>query len=296
MRSMLFVPAHRGSWLRSTASSPSDGLVIDLEDAVPQSQREAARANLVDEARRGSFGDHPVFVRINGLGSDDVHRDVAAVVAAGVDGIAPPKLEGPADVEHLDELLSGVEAADHVAPGSVLLMPLLETARAIYGAFDIATASPRVVGVMGGAPRGADVNRAIGYQWTEGGLESLYLRSHVVLAGRAAQVPHVISFPWLDLDNREAFERETLAARQLGFTGRAAIHPAHVEFINRTFSPTAEEIAYYEGLIEVMREAEAQGLAATRYQGGMVDLAHVQMARDVLALVATAPDDEGARR
>jgi citrate lyase subunit beta/citryl-CoA lyase len=292
---MLFVPAHRQQWLRSAGSLPSDGLVIDLEDAVPPNQREQGRDVLVDETQRGSFGDLPVFVRINGPGSEDMQRDVEAVVAAGVDGVAAPKLVGPADVHQLDELLAATETAKRVPVGSVGLMPLLETAPAIHGAYAIATASPRVVGIMGGAPRGADVNRAIGYQWTEGGLETLYIRSQVVLAGRAAGLPHVISFPWLDLDDRAAFERETIAARQLGFSGRAAIHPSHVEFINKCFSPSPEEIAYYEGLIEAMREAEARGEAATRYQGGMVDLAHVEMARDVLALAGRVPDQGRAR-
>jgi citrate lyase subunit beta/citryl-CoA lyase len=130
---------------------------------------------------------------------------------------------------------------------------------------------------------GGDASRAIGYVWSKEGTETLYLRSKAVLDAQAAGIRFPMITSWWNVRDLEGLERDARFNRQLGFRGQTVIHPSHVAVVNEVFTPSAEEIAYYRGMIAAIEEAEANGNAAIVYRGDMVDYAMAETAREVLA-------------
>ena len=140
-----------------------------------------------------------------------------------------------------------------------------------------------MVTLFAGTAKDADVSRSIGFQFTPDGLETLYLRSRALLAVRAAGRRFPIVGIWQDLTDDAGARRFAEQNRQLGFTGQVLIHPSHIAMVNAVFTPSEQEVAFYAGMIEAFETAEAQGIAAIRYEGQHIDYAHVKTAREVLA-------------
>jgi len=277
LRSLLFVPAHRTGWAAKAVAAGADGVLLDLQDAVPDadkaSGREAARAVISEGVGR------PVLVRVAPVGAPGHDLDLDAVVRPGLAGVVVPLVTGPDDVRAVASRLAELEAARGMAPGRTVILPLVETARAARLAFEVASASDRVAYMGGGTAPDGDIAHEIGFQWTPTGMETLFLRSWVLLNVRAAGVPFPLTGIWpvvADLDGLRAFAEQS---RGLGYTGMLAIHPSHVAVINDVFTPTAEDIARWERTIDAVGASPG----AVREGGMMVDAAHVRTARDALA-------------
>jgi citrate lyase subunit beta/citryl-CoA lyase len=262
----------------------ADALIFDLEDAVPPTDKEAARP-LVREALQQFHDRGPVLtVRINALETGMAGDDLEAIVCPGLAAIIAPKVETPQDIAALDTLLSQCERRHGLAVGQIEIFPTLETAKGIYHAYPIATSSPRVPTLSAAAGRGGDTARSLGYIWSKEGTETLYIRSKVLLEARAAGCAYPLIASWFDITDLDGLRADARLNRQIGYSGQIVIHPSHVPVINDIFTPTAEEIAYYQGLLSAMENAERQGTAAVTYEGAMVDIAMVKTARQVLAL------------
>jgi citrate lyase subunit beta/citryl-CoA lyase len=282
LRSLLFVPGNKAAWMEKAPQYGADALILDLEDSVPYADKDAARILVRQAIDDLSARGHTLFVRINPLESDMTGDDLSAIVCAGLTGLLPPKVETVDDVQQLDTLLAHFEHREGMMPGSIELIPTLETAKGIRNTYDIALASPRVASIAGGAGKGGDTNRSLGYRWTREGTETLFIRSKVLLDARAAGIEYPLVASWFDVGDLDGLIADAQRNRQLGFSGMLLIHPSHVAPINQIFTPSAEELAYYKGLLEAMRAAEAQGTAAVTYQGTMVDIAMVRTAEQVL--------------
>jgi citrate lyase subunit beta/citryl-CoA lyase len=288
-RSMLFVPGHKGSWAGKAAASGADALVLDLEDSVPTTEKDVARqtvARSISELSRS----HPglgLWVRLNSWDSGGAGFDLDAVVVEGLDGLLLPKLYGPTDVLRFETLLTHFEARNGVAPGRVKLIASLETAQGMASCEAIAGSSPRMVSLVGATARDADTQRALGYRYSAEGLETLYLRSRVVLACRAAGLTHPLCGLWQDIADLDGLARFAAGNRDLGYRGQLIIHPSHAGPVNQAFSPSPQELAFYQGMIKAFEAAEADGHGAVDYEGQHIDLAHVTTAREVVAFAAT---------
>jgi len=285
LRSLLFVPGHRGSWVEKALGAGVDGLILDLEDSVPEGLKVDARAEVVRSVGRlrESGSGVGVYVRVNALDTGLSGDDIAAVVVPGLDGLSLPKTYGPEDIIRFDALVTHFELKNGVAPGSVEFICNLETAEAYASCERMAVASPRVVTLFAGTARDADVSRSIGFQFTPGGSETLYLRSRAVLAARAAGLEFPLVGVWQDLADPEGARRFSEQNRSLGFRGQVLIHPSHVAVANEVFSPSKFEVDFYAGMIAAFERAEAGGAAAVVYEGMHVDYAHIKTAREVLA-------------
>jgi citrate lyase subunit beta / citryl-CoA lyase len=282
LRSLLFVPGNKPAWMEKAPQYGADALILDLEDSVPYADKDAARILVRQAIDNLSARGHTLFVRINPLETDMTGDDLGAVVCTGLTGLLPPKVETVDDVQQLDTLLAHFEHREGMMPGSIALIPTLETAKGIRNAYDIALASPRVASIAGGAGKGGDTNRSLGYRWTREGVETLFIRSKVVLDARAAGIEYPLVASWFDVGDLDGLIADAQRNRQLGFSGMLLIHPSHVAPVNQIFTPSAEELAYYKGLLEAMKAAEAQGTAAVTYQGAMVDIAMARTAEQVL--------------
>lgn len=281
-RSVLFVPGHKPAWAVKALKAAPDAIVLDLEDSVPDGEKAAARHQVRETIDHVRSLDPAVglLVRVNGLATRLTGADLEAVVAPGLDGLFVPKVEEATDLLRYDTLVDHFEARN--GAGRLGYVVPIETAKAVLHADDIAGGSARVAAVVGPTAEHADIAREVGFEWTPEGLETLYLRSRVLLACRAAGV-HALTAMWERVDDLDGLRRFARSGRGLGYRGMVVIHPSHVAVVNEVFSPTGDEIEFYRGLAAAYEEAAARGDGAVRYRGLHIDRAHYDKAVQFLA-------------
>ncbi len=296
-RSILFVPGHKPAWIVKALAAGAHCLVLDLEDSVPADLKAGARATVAASiaairARDTRVG---VFVRVNPLETRLAGADLEAVVVPGLTGVFVPKISVASDVLRFDALLDHFEERNGVS-GLEYIVPV-EMIGAIQNAREIALASPRVGAMIGPTAEHADIARAVGYQWTPEGDETLYLRSRILLACREAGI-HPLTGLWERLEDLAGLKAFAEKGRRLGFRGMIAIHPSHVATVNEAFTASAEDIEFHEGLVAAYEKAAAAGDGAVRYRGVHIDKAHADTAREWLghhrATPGGAADDRPA--
>ncbi|AQV98351.1 CoA ester lyase [Cupriavidus necator] len=282
VRSMLFVPGNKPDWIEKSITSKADSLILDLEDSVPAPLKVEARGIVRSRLAWLAEQGQRVFVRINRSPHLYDFEDILAVVGPHIEGIVISKPVGPEDIDTVSMMLSEAEYRNGVELGSTRVIPLLETARALELAYEIA-GRDRVSAICGCTAKNADVARALGYVWTPDGRETLYLKSRAVMAARAAgKLP--IGGVWQQVRDLEGLRKSSLLDRNLGMSGELALHPSNVAVINEVYSPSPEEVAFYEGMIAALEQAQANGRASTIYDGEHIDIAHVKTAREIVAL------------
>jgi citrate lyase subunit beta/citryl-CoA lyase len=281
-RSILFVPAHKPEWAHKALAAGADCVVLDLEDSVPadlkESSRDVVRKTL--PKLRAASPTVGLFVRPNSLATRLAGADLEAVVCAELDGLFTPKVKDARDVLRWETLIDWFEARNG-ASGLDMIVPV-EMVDAITNCYDIAGASPRVGALIGPTSEHADIARAVGYRQSPEGSETLYLRSRILLACRQFGL-HPLTGLWEDLGDLAGLRRFSDYGLQLGFRGEVVIHPSHVQVVNEVFTPSDEEVAYYEEMVATVERAVADGHGAVRFRGQHVDLAHADKARDWLA-------------
>ncbi|HEY7365890.1 MAG TPA: CoA ester lyase [Methylomirabilota bacterium] len=282
-RSALFVPGNRAEWITKAVSSGADTLILDLEDSVPDREKAAARETVKAGVKMLRAKGQACAVRINAFATGLTLDDLEGVLCPELERILLPKVETAADLDQLDALLTHLERRLGIPDGQVETPLGCETAQAMRNVYEIATRCRRVKRVSLAAGPGGDAARAIGYQWSREGMETLFLRSKVVLDARAAGIQYPTISSWWNIKDLEGLERDARWNRSLGYRGQTVMHPSHVPIVNRVFTPTADEIAFHQGLIQAMEAAERQGIAAVTYQGDMVDEAMVKTSRELLA-------------
>lgn len=286
MRSILFVPGHKEGWPAKAVAAGADGVILDLEDAVPASMKAEARETTAASIRKLAEGPRKigVYVRLNALETGMTGDDLERIAIPGLSGVLLPKNYGPRDIVACDALIAHFERRNGVAPGSIEIVVSLETAQAYASCEELLAASPRVATLFAGTAKDADVSRSIGFQFTPGGLETLYMRSRAQLANRAAGRQFSWVGIWQDLKDPEGARQFAIANRQLGFTTMVLIHPSHIAVANEVFAPSQQDVVFYQGMIEAFDKAVAEGNAAVLYEGQHIDYAHVKTAKSVLEL------------
>ena len=284
LRTSMYVPGNKEDWMRKAPKYVSDALILDLEDSVPVPNKAEARG-LVRKMLEELGGEKPTLtVRVNRLETGLTSGDLEAVTCPQLYCVLLPKVESPADVVEVDNLLSHFERKVGMEVGSIYIDPGMETATSIRLSFEIASASPRVAHMGGSGGKGGDTARSIGFEWTPEGLETLYLKSKVLIDVRSAGVPYPMSGGWMDIHNLDGLRNLAIQLKQLGYTGMHLIHPSHVPVVNEVFSPSPEDVKHYKGLIAAMEDMRATGAAAVTFDGDMVDIAHEETARKMLAI------------
>jgi len=276
-RSILFVPGHKPDWAPKALKAAPDAIVLDLEDSVPGDRKQEARQQVRETiaALRAADRETGIFVRVNGLATRLTGGDLEAVVVPGLTGVFAPKIESATDVLRLDTLLDHFEVRNG-AKDLGYIIPV-ETVPAIHDCREIAAASPRVLAMIGPTAEHADIAREVGFEWTPQGLETLYLRSRVLLACREAGI-HPLTALWERVDDLDGLREFARQGRGLGFRGMIAIHPSHVPVINEVFGPSAAQTEFYQGLVDAYQEAARTGSGAVRYRGLHIDKAHYDKA------------------
>ncbi|WP_027943355.1 HpcH/HpaI aldolase/citrate lyase family protein [Amycolatopsis taiwanensis] len=282
-RSLLFVPGHKPDWADKGIRAGAHALILDLEDAVPVEAKHAGRAAVTATLDRLAGGPTGLVVRVNPLDTDLFGKDIAAVVRPGLTALLLPKVYGRDDIVAYDALVTAAEVERGLPRGSVGLIPSLETARSLSNVDAIASA-PRVVGLMAAAAKDADISREVGFTWSPAGLETLYLRSKVVLAARSAGLGHIVLGLWQDVRDLDGLRAFAQANRDLGFGGQVVIHPSHVGPVNEVYTPSDAELDRLRRLVAAYEEGARAGQGAVMFEGEHIDLAHAQSARSILAV------------
>lgn len=285
-RSMLFVPGHKGAWADKAVASGTDAIILDLEDSVPASDKVAARDTVVDTISRlreqGLRAD--LWVRPNSRDTGLMGADLDAVVVPGVAGLLLPKTFDAKEIIQIDAVVSHLEETRGLPAGEIGFLLSLETASSMANCEAMAAATPRVAALLGATGPNADVGRELGFEFTPEGLETLYLRSRIVLASRANGLHHPMAGVWQDIKDLDGFRTFAQDNRRLGYRGIVLIHPSHVEIANEVFTPCAERVDFYRRMVAAFQDAEANGHGAVDFEGQHIDLAHAKTAQGVIAL------------
>ncbi len=279
-RTMMFMNAQKPALIKDAYIYGADSIILDLEDAVAENQKDTARFSLFNALKSIDYGDTEVIVRINGLDTPHWQEDIRCVVASGADGIRIAKCESAQDVKTVEEHVLKAEKEFGVEEGRTLLMAALESPRGIMNAYEIVTASDRMFGC---AISGGDFRKSMQVQIEEGGIEMLVARGQMLMAARAASVQCFDTmFP--NIDDMEGFQKEVIQNRKMGFDGKSVVSPKQIEFVHDTFAPTAKEIKYAEKLVRSFNEQADSGVGVYTVDGKMVDIPFFEDAKRIIAL------------
>ena len=277
-RTMLYLPGNNPNMLTRGHLFGSDGLILDLEDAVSVSEKDSARILIREVLKRGEFGSCEVTVRINGLDTEYWRDDLAAIVPHGIHGVRAPKVESAQTVKDLDEELCCVESSHGIPMGRTKIFCLLETALGIWNAYDIAKASRRVAAII---PGGEDLTADLRTSRSAEGTELEWVRRMLIVAARAAGVD-ALDTVYPRITDDEGLKREVEFVKQLGYDGKSVIHPNQIPIIHKIYTPTEKEIETARKIVAAAKDAAERGLGAVAVDGRMVDAPVVRRAEYTL--------------
>ena len=286
---MMFMNAQKPGLIKDAYIYGCDSIMLDLEDAVAENQKDAARFSLYHALKSVDYGSTEVIVRINGLDTPHWREDVRVCVAGGADGIRIAKCECARDVNTVEEAVERAEEEFGAEKGRTLLMAALESPRGILNAYDICCASERLFGV---AISGGDFRRCMQTSFQPDGVDMLAARGQMLLAARAAGV-QCFDTVFTDLDDMEGFEAEVRQNKAMGFDGKSLINPKQIRPVHRIFSPTEKEVLQARRTLLAYREQAEAGVGVFTLDGRMIDIAFIPGAERTLRLAKACGMYEG---
>ena len=280
LRSLLFVPGNKDNMLDKALGFRPDAFVPDMEDSVPTAEKDNARNTIAGYLPKLADSGVPIIPRVNSLDTGWAADDLAAVIGPHIYGISIGKINEPADIDEVSELIGDLERDAGLDDGRIKMIPWLESAKAIVHCYDICVASPRLVAVAFG---GEDFTHDMGIERLEDESEVAFARNQLCIAARAAEIL-ALDTPYFRFKDEDGLRANSAAARQCGFKGKFAIHPAQIDAINETFSPSAKEIEYARRVVQAFEEAERSGRGSTSLEGKVIDVPVFKRARALLEL------------
>ena len=282
-RSIHFVPGGQQRMLDKALTLPADGLILDLEDAVPP-DRKAETRPIVCEWLKRDFGGRERWVRMNPISTDLARADLEETIAGRPDGYVVPKPRHAADVREIAQILDVLEHRHGIPPGRTRLLPIAtETPEGLLNIAQVAAASPRIVAISWGIE---DLGAAMGLPRVRDAQARYldiprYARTMCAIAASAAGVDWLDTV-YTDIADLEGLRRECEDGVAMGFSGKISIHPSQIAVINEAFTPDKALVAEARELVALFEEHRARGAYAFRFKGQMVDAPHLARARKLL--------------
>ena len=286
---MMFMNAQKPGLIKDAYIYGCDSIMLDLEDAVAENQKDAARFSLYHALTTIDYGKTEVIVRINGLDTPHWQEDIRVCVAGGADGIRIAKCESAADVKAVEAAVTEAEKEFGVEVGRTLLMAALESPKGILNAYEICSASERMFGV---AISGGDFRKCMQTKFDPSGIDMMVARGQMLIAARAAGV-QCFDTVFTDLDDNAGFEAEVRQNKAMGFDGKSLINPKQIRLVHEVFAPTEKEVLQAEAMVSAFREAAAAGIGVFTVNGKMVDVAFIPGAERTLRLAKACGMYEG---
>jgi citrate lyase subunit beta/citryl-CoA lyase len=284
-RSFLFAPGNHARKVEKVFDCGADNVILDLEDAVAKAEKVATRALVVEALKRprqSGANKGGAYVRVNGFHTEFCYGDAVAVVGPGLDGIILPMVESRDQLVALDWLVGALERERGLKPGSIDIIPIIETGKGIANARTIAASGTRVRRMAFGA---GDYTLDMNMEWTLTESELEHARAEMAVASRAAGLEAPIDTVWVHIKDLDGVASSAKRARQLGFQGKMCIYPPQVERVNAAFTPTETEIAFARRVVAAFEQAEREGSSSIQLDGYFIDYPIVYKARRTLDLV-----------
>ena len=237
-RTMMFVPGNNPAMVKDAGIYGADSIMFDLEDAVSMAEKDAARDLVYEALQTQDYGDAELVVRVNGQDTPYYANDVRAMVKAGIDVVRLPKAEDAEMVKKLDADITAAEKEFGREEGSTMLMAAIESAKGVINAYQIASASDRMMGI---ALSAEDYTTDMKTHRYPDGAELEFARNMVLHAARAAGVA-AFDTVFTNMNDTEGFYRETEYIHQLGFDGKSLVNPRQIPMVNKVYEPTKKEI------------------------------------------------------
>ncbi len=279
LRSLLFAPGDNLKMVEKALSTGADAVIIDLEDAASETAKSKARGLVRNALEKHQAARPAGLVRINPESTPHWEPDINAVVCKNLQGVVVPKVESTQTVVSLDQLLGQRETEAGLAPRSVAVFLLIESARGVLKLSELVGCNSRIAGVIFGAE---DFCLDTEIPRLPGGDALLFPRSYSVISARAFGC-RAIDMVFADVNDTEGLRRECEEAKRLGFSGKLAIHPRQIDVIHRGFAPSSLELEEAKKVLEAFEEAQKKGNAVTLVSGKMIDRPVAERARRTIA-------------
>lgn len=276
----MFLNCQKPSLIKDPYVYKPDSIMLDLEDAVAEREKDAARYSLYHALQEIDYRGVERVVRINGLDTDLWREDVRCAVAGGCDSIRIPKTETADDVRTVEYAIAEAEREFRRPVGSVLIMAAIESARGVINAMSICDSSERLFGI---ALSGGDFSRDLQVPISGTGVEFMGARQHMIIAARAAKV-QCFDTVWTNLDDMEGFRKEVETIHAMGFDGKSIVNPRQIPVVHEIYTPKQKDIVYAEKVVREIEDKRAKGIGVFTVDGKMIDIAFYDGAKRTIAL------------
>ena len=288
-RSMMFLNCQKPGLIKDPYIYKPDSIMLDLEDAVAENQKDAARYSLYHALQEIDYRGVERVVRINGLDTPHWKEDIRVCVAGGADTIRIAKTETAQDVHTVEEHVLAAEREFGRPEGSTLLMAALESCKGGLNALEVCKSSDRLIGI---ALSGGDYTKDLQTVITGTGVELQGARQQMIIAARAAGV-QCWDTVFTNLDAMDVFEEEVKMIKMMGFDGKSLVNPRQIDVVHKIFTPTQKEIIFAEKVVKEIDEKKAQGIGVFTVDGKMIDIAFYDGAKRTIALAKASGVYEG---
>jgi len=276
----MFLNAQKPGLIKDPYIYKPDSIMLDLEDAVAENQKDAARFSLYHALKEINYRGCERVVRINGLDTPYWEEDIHCAVAGGCDAIRIPKTESALDVQRVETVVEECEKKYGIPEGHTLIMAAIESARGVMKALDICEASERLFGI---ALSGGDYTKDLQTHITGTGLELMGARQNMIIAARAAGV-QCFDTVYTNLDDMEGFRHDVETIHLMGFDGKSIINPRQINIVHEIFTPTQKDIIFAEKVVKEIDEKKALGIGVFTVDGKMIDIAFYDGAKRTIEL------------
>lgn len=288
-RTMMFLNAQKPGLIKDPYIYKPDSIMLDLEDAVAENQKDAARYSLFHALREIDYHGVERVVRINGLETAHWREDIRCVVAGGADTVRISKCESAQDVHVVEEAIAAAEQEFNIPVGKTLIMAALESCRGVLNALPICEASERLFGI---ALSGGDYTKDLQTKISGTGVELMGARQSMIIAARAAG-KQCFDTVYTDLNDMEGFRKDVETIRTMGFDGKSIINPRQINIVHEIFTPTEKEIIFAEKVVREIDDKKARGIGVFTVDGKMIDIAFYDGAKRTINMAKAAGVYEG---
>ena len=276
----MFLNAQKPGLIKDPYIYKPDSIMLDLEDAVAENQKDVARFSLYHALKEINYRGCERVVRINGLDTPYWEEDIHCAVAGGCDAIRIPKTESALDVQRVETVVEECEKQYGIQEGHTLIMAAIESARGVMKALDICEASERMFGI---ALSGGDYTKDLQTHITGTGLELMGARQNMIIAARAAGV-QCFDTVYTNLDDMDGFRRDVETIHLMGFDGKSIINPRQINIVHEIFTPTQKDIIFAEKVVKEIDEKKKLGIGVFTVDGKMIDIAFYDGAKRTIEL------------
>ena len=282
-RSLIFVPGNNSRFLEKAKKLQADIICFDLEDSVPDEEKNNARKLIQTALKSHSSYLASIFVRTNSPKSGKIQDDLKEIIQKGIIGIVVPKVNNVNEIKKIEKNLLLLEKNRKLKP--IQIIPSIESAEGVVNTYNIASCSERIPAVIFGV---FDLLNDLGIEYTKNPEGGKYSRAKIPIDAKAAGI-HAIDAIWQDLNDIKGFEKDCEIGKSLGYVGKSIIHPDQIQITHKIFYPNKIEIQWAEKVCKYYLESTKKGRGATTIDGKMIDEVHFKQAKMLLEIIKNNP-------